>query len=172
MTTEGSLRDRPRPPSGGTPRWVRRGRQKRGRGVEAHTTLGRRIALLAEDQRQLARVFGVSQQSVSKKLRGEAVLLVPELERVAAHYRVPMTYFFEEGGDEDELPRPDVSAVCERVKRAPGIYQEIVLLLGKLSQPGARELLRKARELARSGQDGDSRLSALAAKGFSSYGDA
>jgi len=59
-----------------------------------YTELGVRIASLAKNQRELARVLRVSQQTISKKLRGECAILVSDLETIALHYGVKMGWFF------------------------------------------------------------------------------
>ena len=62
--------------------------------MRAYRRLGRRIATLGRQQ-ELAGVLGLTQQTVSKKLRGEAAILVADLERLARHYRLRMGWFFE-----------------------------------------------------------------------------
>lgn len=64
--------------------------------VKSYTRLGERIAALAPRQWQLADVLGVTQQTISHKLRGENAILVSDLEKFARHYKVPMIYFFED----------------------------------------------------------------------------
>ena len=49
----------------------------------------------ATGQWALADVLGVTQQTISKKLRGETAILVSDLEKLARHYKIHMTYFFE-----------------------------------------------------------------------------
>jgi len=61
-----------------------------------YSRLGKRIAALGKRQRDIARVLGVSQQTVSKKLLGQTGISVVDLEMLAVHYGVPMTYFFED----------------------------------------------------------------------------
>ena len=122
------------------------GRQLRGRKAQKkklYTRLGTRIAALAEGQDELADVLDMSQQSVSKKLRGKVGILVSELERLSAHYRVPMVYFFGENGK--ELVRgPEVLAAFERAKRG-GALQEMVVLLSELPSSTVKELLAKVK---------------------------
>ena len=66
------------------------------RKVRDYTAIGDRITTLGKRQREIAGVLGVSQQTVSKKLRGETAILLSDFEKIAAHYKVPLTYFFEE----------------------------------------------------------------------------
>jgi transcriptional regulator with XRE-family HTH domain len=61
-----------------------------------YSRLGKRLAALDKRQSDIARVMGISQQSVSKKLRGEIYVTVAEIEMLAAHYGVPITHFFED----------------------------------------------------------------------------
>ncbi|MHC4202707.1 MAG: helix-turn-helix domain-containing protein [Planctomycetota bacterium] len=70
--------------------------RKKIRKVRLYTRLGGRIAALGDRQRALAKVLRVSQQTISKKLRGETAILVTDLEKLARHYKVHMTYFFED----------------------------------------------------------------------------
>ena len=62
-----------------------------------YTQYGDRIADLTPGRKQapIAKALRVSQQTVSKKLRGECVISVPDLERLAKKFGVPMTYFFD-----------------------------------------------------------------------------
>jgi len=66
----------------------------RDRGVRGrYTPMGKRIAKFGP-QHVLAGFFGVSQQTVSKKLRGECVISVPDLERLARRLKIPIGAFF------------------------------------------------------------------------------
>ena len=97
------------------------------RGVAAYTPIGRRIAALGRGrQRELAKVLGMSQQSVSKKLRGETGLLVTDLVRLSRHYGVPPGYFFK---DYEQEPQLEALAMSERVKTAPHLVQEAITKL-------------------------------------------
>lgn len=69
--------------------------RKQKRGHAAYSKYGRRIAALAPTQADIARVLRVSQQTVSKKLRGECAIMVSDLEKLAKHFKVPMIHFFE-----------------------------------------------------------------------------
>ena len=97
------------------------------RKVKAYTDIGHRIADLGTRQRKLAKVLRVSQQTVSKKLRGETAILLADFERLAAHYKVPMTFFFEEKAASAEL-----AAAWERVKGGSDVLKELVVLLSGL----------------------------------------
>ena len=59
-----------------------------------YTKYGNRIAALGT-QREIARAMGVSQQTVSMKLRGESATTFSDLAKLSKHYKVPVTYFFE-----------------------------------------------------------------------------
>ncbi|MHC4198955.1 MAG: helix-turn-helix domain-containing protein [Planctomycetota bacterium] len=71
-------------------------RKKKQRKRKPYTRLGERIAALASRQWELADVLGVTQQSISHKLHGVHVITVPDLEKLARHYKVHITYFFED----------------------------------------------------------------------------
>jgi transcriptional regulator with XRE-family HTH domain len=59
-----------------------------------YTKYGDRIAALGV-QKEIAKALGITQQTVSKKLRGECGLYVTDLEKIAKKFKVPMTYFVE-----------------------------------------------------------------------------
>ena len=80
---------------------------KRKRQHRKYTRIGHRIAELGR-QVDLAKAFGLSQQTVSKKLRGEAAILLSDLERVAKKFNLPMTWFFE-GYKAKDLPSDKVA---------------------------------------------------------------
>ena len=116
------------------------------RKVRAYTAIGDRITTLGKRQREIAGVLRVSQQTVSKKLRGETAILLSDLEKLGAHYKVPLTYFFE------ETPGPpELVVTWERIRRTPGAIQDLVVLLGELSATDVRRLLEIARVVAGSG---------------------
>jgi len=76
--------------------------------VRAYCRIGRRLAELGR-QRELAKALGVSQQTVSKKLRGETAISLSDLERIAKKYNVPFTWFFE-GYGRKEHPSDKVAS--------------------------------------------------------------
>ena len=112
------------------------------RKVRAYTAIGWRIAALAKNQHALAKVLGVSQQTVSKKLRGECAILLADLETLSKAYKVPTTYFFEEGDD-----APEFAANWERVRKAPGPVRELMSLACNLPAPKVKGLLKTAKAL-------------------------
>lgn len=59
-----------------------------------YTELGRKIARLASSQNELAEILGLTQQSISGKLRGRIAISIDDLRSLAEHYAVPITYFF------------------------------------------------------------------------------
>ena len=80
------------------------------RQVKVYVRIGHRLATLG-NQRELAKALGVSQQTISKKLRGECAILLSDLETLARKFKKPMTWFFEEYSRVD-LPSDKVSASC------------------------------------------------------------
>ena len=66
--------------------------RKAKRGLAAYSKYGKRISALGL-QREIAKALGLSQQTVSKKLRGVILLTVPDLEKLSKKFKVPMTYF-------------------------------------------------------------------------------
>lgn len=114
------------------------------RKVRAYTQLGKRIATLGGRQRQIARVLRVSQQTVSKKLRGEAAIMVSDLKKLGKHYKVPLTYFFEETAG-----RPELVVAWERVRHGPAPLQDLVVMLGTLSPADVDRVLELTRVMAK-----------------------
>ena len=70
------------------------------RRIRNYTRIGHRISELGR-QHVLAKAMGISQQTVSKKLRGETAILLADLERIAKKFSVPVTWFFEGYGRKD-----------------------------------------------------------------------
>ena len=64
--------------------------------VKVYTNLGSRIMSRFKTQKQLAKLMGLSQQTVSKKLRGETEFMVKsDLEHLAKILKVQVSWFFE-----------------------------------------------------------------------------
>lgn len=106
----------------------------RKRGVSGYKKLGDRIAALSRGrQRELSEVLGISQQSVSKKLRGTRPILVSDLEKLSRHYNVSLAYFFEDP-EHNEMP-PELATACARAKESSGPFRDIVVRLSKLPDP-------------------------------------
>jgi transcriptional regulator with XRE-family HTH domain len=107
----------------------------------AYCKVGERIASLAKNQTELARVLGLCQQTISTKLRGDSAILVSDLERLARHYGVPTTFFVEEP---DELPKPvgyrDFADMSPEAR-------EVVLLVSGLPEDSVRNILAMAQLL-------------------------
>ena len=75
--------------------------------VRKYNRIGTRLAELGR-QVDLAKALGVSQQTVSKKLRGECAIMLSDLERLAKKFKIPVTWFFEGYGRKD-LPSDKVA---------------------------------------------------------------
>ena len=119
------------------------------RKVRAYTPLGVKIAAIGKRQRELARVLRVSQQTISKKLRGETAIMVSDLEKLGKHYKVPLTYFFEE----EEL-RPELTSALARARRGSAAFQDLVIMLGNLSAADIERVLEVARVMAKPSSGG------------------
>ena len=115
------------------------------RKVRAYTKIGKRISTLGKRQRELARVLQVSQQTISKKLRGETAILLSDFEKLAKHYKVPITYFCEE-----DPGRPDLAAACERLRGGPAPLQDLVVMLSSLPAVDVERVLEITRVMAKS----------------------
>ncbi len=125
------------------------------RKVRDYTAIGDRITTLGRRQRQIADVLGVSQQTVSKKLRGETAILLSDLEKLGAHYKVPLTYFFEE-----EPARADLAVACEKIRHTPGPIQDLVVFLIQLTPTDVHRVLEIARVVASPDKPGSGALGA------------
>ena len=134
------------------------------RKVRAYTAIGDRITTLGRRQRQIADVLGVSQQTVSKKLRGETAILLSDLEKLGAHYKVPLTYFFEEAPGS-----PELVIAWEQIRGTPGSLQDLVVLASKLSSTDVYRVLEIARVVASSGGAEPGAVSGRAAEGRPAY---
>jgi transcriptional regulator with XRE-family HTH domain len=108
----------------------------------AYCKIGERIASLARTQTELGRVLGVAQQSVSKKLRGECAILLSDLEKLARHYDIPLTFFFEAP---DGAPEP--AGYREFADMTPDA-REIMHLANALPKGELRKLLAMAKVFA------------------------
>ena len=134
---------------------------RRIRRVRAYTEIGKRISTLANRQRVLAKVLEVSQQTISKKLRGETAILLSDLEKLGSHYKVPLTYFFEK-----EASAPAVAKAVEKVKRSPGALQDLVVLLAGLPRSSVEQVLERSRLIS----EGKKATAAKAAEAAAPYG--
>ena len=134
------------------------------RKVRAYTAIGDRITTLGRRQRQIADVLGVSQQTVSKKLRGETAILLSDLQKLGAHYKVPLTYFFQE-----EPGSPELVIAWEQIRGTPGSLQDLVVLASKLSSTDVHRVLEIARVVAGSGGAEPEAVSGRAAEGRPPY---
>jgi transcriptional regulator with XRE-family HTH domain len=76
-----------------------------GRKPKKYTKLGAKVASLAKNQVEIARVLGLTQQSISVKLQGKIAILISDLEKLSEHYDVPMMYFFEDVIENAEMAR-------------------------------------------------------------------
>ena len=112
--------------------------------IRAYTEVGRRIAALGKRQKHIARILGISQQSVSKKLRGETAILLRDLERLSEAYGVPLTYFIEDGPTD-----PELAAAMEHVRTEHGPLRDLVVFARGLPASDQSKLLAIAGTLAR-----------------------
>jgi transcriptional regulator with XRE-family HTH domain len=62
------------------------------RKLRQYSAVGKRIATLGR-QVDIAKALGMSQQTVSKKLRGEVVITVSDLKRLAKKFSKPLCWF-------------------------------------------------------------------------------
>ena len=139
------------------------------RKVRAYTDIGFRIAELGKRQRLIAKVLRVSQQTVSKKLRGETAILLSDLQKLASHHKVPMTHFFAKVPVSGEL-----AAALERVKKGPAVLRDLVTLASHLPTSSLERVHELAKFVARGpkGRKGSRRGSAAsrAAEDAGKYG--
>ncbi|MHC4252665.1 MAG: helix-turn-helix domain-containing protein [Planctomycetota bacterium] len=112
--------------------------------LRAYTEVGQRIAALGKRQKYIARVLGVSQQTVSKKLRDGCAILLRDLEKLSKTYKVPLTYFVEDGP-----PDPERAPAVERIQARRGPLRDLVVLARRLPARDQRKLLAIARTLGK-----------------------
>ena len=130
------------------------------RKVRAYTDIGWRIARLGKRQHEIARVLGVSQQTVSKKLRGETAIFYADLQALAKHYKVPLTYFVEE-----EEKNPDLAKAFLRISRTEGPLQELAILISRLRSADVQRMLEIAKVIRSPGD-----VAKIAAESKAPYG--
>jgi transcriptional regulator with XRE-family HTH domain len=111
---------------------------------KAYTEVGKRIAALGKRQKHIARVLGVRQQSVSKKLRGGSAILLSDLEKLSEAYGVPLTFFFE-----DKPLDPEFAVAVEHIKTDGGPMRDLVVFARQLPPTEQKQLLAIAGTLAR-----------------------
>lgn len=105
--------------------------------TKVYTLMGRRIAELVTNQKELAQVLGLTQQSVSGKLRGRIAISLAELRMLSDHFDVPIFYFLERNALTPELAR----AWEKVVKGSPELHR-IVEIAASFPRPFALQLLR------------------------------
>ena len=108
------------------------------RKIRAYTPIGRKIASVGKRQVAIAKALKISQQTVSKKLRGETAILLKDLEKLSRYYKVPVTFFFE-----PEDMSPAVSRALDAIRSKPGPHHELATAIAKLTAKGAQKLLAK-----------------------------
>ena len=113
------------------------------RKIRDYTEVGRRITALAGRQKDVAGILGISQQSVSKKLRGETAILLSDLEALGKAFKVPLTYFFEEGPAD-----PEYAMVAHNIPKEPGPLRDLVVVAWELRPDDRAKLLAIAKTLA------------------------
>lgn len=113
------------------------------RKVLSYTQLGQRIASLVQSQEEVARILNLTQQSVSGKLRGEIAISLEDLQRLAKHHDVPLSYFFLQR----EVPSSLLTA-WERVLDGPVELQQALSLSSKLPREFSIQLWMVVRAMA------------------------
>jgi transcriptional regulator with XRE-family HTH domain len=111
------------------------------RKVRAYTDVGRRIAAACGRQCEIAKALRVSQQSVSKKLRGETAILLSDLEALSKHFRMPLSYFF------SHETAPDLARALEAVRTGPSHLRDLVTLVAGMPDGPVEKLLALAKVL-------------------------
>ena len=101
-----------------------------------YTTLGRKVAALAKNQAELAKILELSQQSVSTKLAGRTAFALEDLERISKHYDVPIIYFFGPDFFTTEMAR-----TWERILQSPPEIQQAMEIAASFPKPFAKLIL-------------------------------
>ena len=113
-----------------------------GRRGERYTTLGKKIARLARTQTEIAKVLGLTQQSVSGKLSGKIAVTQMDLERLSEKYKVPAIYFV--------TPldvTPEMARAWEKILQGPQELLEALMIAATFTEPFVRQLLRVVRAM-------------------------
>lgn len=107
-----------------------------------YTALGWRIARLAHNQEQIATVLGLSQQSVSGKLRGEIAISLEDLVLLAKYFHVSPSYFFL-----DENVSQALLAAWDKLLQGPEELQIAVALASELPREFSIQLYTTVRAM-------------------------
>lgn len=103
--------------------------------VRRYTVLGERIVSLAGNrQMPIANALDVSQQTVSKKLRGETAILVSDLEELAPAFGVDMDYWFAHSNAD-----PELAVAVKRFREDGSPYRDAAWMLAQLSPKQAEQ---------------------------------
>ena len=102
-----------------------------------YTELGSKIAELAKNQVELARVLGLSQQSISGKLRGRIGITIKDLATLSKHYDVSIFYFVSAS-----KVSPDLARTLESIVAGPQELHSLVEIAAGLPRPFIIQLLR------------------------------
>ena len=96
-----------------------------------YTLLGDRIIKVGGGkQMPIAKALGVSQQTVSKKLRGETAILVSDLEKLATAFGVGMDHWFHPFDFDDS--DPDLARAIEKFRVNASAYRDAAVMLATL----------------------------------------
>lgn len=90
---------------------------------EKYPALGKKIARLARSQIEIARLLGLTQQSISGKLRGQIAISIEDLRRIAEQYKVPLTFFFAPEG----VSAKTLESVERMVHCSPALREAIMI---------------------------------------------
>ena len=116
----------------------------KGATVRKYTTLGERIVKLAGGrQKPIAKALGVSQQTVSKKMRGECAISVSDLEKLAKAYSVGMDYWFHPFDFDDA--DPSLARAVEKFRRNASPWRDAAVVLADM-EPHDAEMAQKILE--------------------------
>jgi transcriptional regulator with XRE-family HTH domain len=109
-----------------------------------YTEIGKRIAALAKTQTHIARVLGIEQQTVSKKLLGNCAISLVNLKTLSKAFKVPMTYFLT-----DRPPDPKLEAMLKHIRSLGRMLRNLMVLARKLSTRSQKKLIAEAEDLSK-----------------------
>lgn len=109
-------------------------RKKKKRLNHQYTPLGMRITALCGKQKEIVKMLGVSQQTVSQKLLGENAITIRDIEKLAKGAKVDIHMFFWRLHKKSGAPGKTLLALDEVDDRNEQVLNECVEMLVALEQ--------------------------------------
>lgn len=113
-----------------------------GRRGANHTPIGKKIYALAANQTELAKILGLTQQSISGKMNGKIAVTLKDLDLLSEAYDVPILYFV--SGPE---VTPALARSWDSILNGHIETQQAVEILATFPRPFAQMLLQTVKAI-------------------------